>query len=71
VTSWGRPRYNGRFLEHRLAYRIQEMAYGGLDPEMLKRLKALGEKLDGPDSVRRRQPANDGLIAGTRLIRDY
>jgi Protein of unknown function (DUF2924) len=26
------PPYNRRFLEHRLAYRIQELAYGGLKP---------------------------------------
>ena len=32
------PPYNRRFLEHRLAYRIQELAYGGLKPETLKRL---------------------------------
>jgi hypothetical protein len=29
------PPYNRRFLEHRLAYRIQELAYGGLKPETL------------------------------------
>ena len=65
------PPYNRRFLEHRLAYRIQELAYGGLKPETLKRLKALGEQLDGGDPVRRRQPANERPIAGTRLIREY
>ena len=27
------PPYNRRFLESRLAYRIQELAYGGLKPE--------------------------------------
>ena len=30
------PPYNRRFLEHRLAYRIQELAYGGLKPETLE-----------------------------------
>ena len=30
------PPYNRRFLEHRLAYRIQELAYGGLKPETLQ-----------------------------------
>ena len=65
------PPYNRRFLESRLAYRIQELAYGGLKPETVKRLKALGEELDGGDPVRRRQPANDRPIAGTRLIREY
>jgi hypothetical protein len=54
-----------------LAYRIQELAYGGLKPETLKRLKALGEQLDGVDPKRRRQPANDRPVAGTRLIREY
>ena len=34
------PRYNRRFLESRLAYRIQELAYGGLKPETIKRLEA-------------------------------
>lgn len=29
--------YNRRFLESRLAYRIQELAYGGLKPETLER----------------------------------
>ena len=33
------PPYNRRFLENRLAYRIQELAYGGLKPETLKRLR--------------------------------
>ena len=47
------------------------MAYGGLKPETLKRLKALGEELDGGDPARRRQPANERPIAGTRLIREY
>ena len=41
------PPYNRRFLESRLAYRIQELAYGGLKPETVERLEALGEQLDG------------------------
>ena len=65
------PPYNRRFLEHRLAYRIQELAYGGLKLETLQRLRALAEDLDGGDPARRRQSANDRPIAGTRLIREY
>src|SRR6185437_6766085 len=30
------PPYNRRFLESRLAYRIQELAYGGLKPETVE-----------------------------------
>jgi hypothetical protein len=65
------PPYNRRFLEHRLAYRIQELTYGGLKPETLKRLRELGEHFDGGDPKRRRQPASDRPISGTRLIREY
>jgi hypothetical protein len=65
------PRYNRRFLESRLAYRIQELAYGGLKPETIKRLEALGEQLDGGKTDVRRQRADDRPIAGTRLIREY
>jgi hypothetical protein len=65
------PPYNRRFLEHRLAYRIQELAYGGLKPETLKRLKAIAEDLDSGDPVRRRQAAKTRPIAGTRLIREF
>ena len=65
------PPYNRRFLEHRLAYRIQELAYGGLKPETLQRLRALAEDLDGGDPARRRQSANSRPVAGTRLIREY
>jgi hypothetical protein len=65
------PPYNRRFLESRLAYRIQELACGGLKPETIKRLEALGEQLDGGDPTTRRTSANDRPIAGTRLIREW
>ena len=41
------PPYNRKFLESRLAYRVQELAYGGLKPETLARLEALGEQFAG------------------------
>jgi hypothetical protein len=65
------PPYNRRFLEHRLAYRIQELAYGGLKRETIERLRRIAEDLDGGDPMRRRQLANDRPIAGTRLIREW
>lgn len=64
------PPYNRRFLEHRLAYRIQELAYGGLKPETIKKLKAIAHEIDGGNPARR-QSAKDRPIAGTRLIREY
>jgi hypothetical protein len=41
------PPYNRRSLENRLAYRIQELAYGGLSEEILVRLDALADELEG------------------------
>ncbi|MGM0583950.1 MAG: DUF2924 domain-containing protein [Pseudomonadota bacterium] len=65
------PPYNRRFLESRLAYRIQELAYGGLRPETVKRLEALGEQLDGGDLAKRRARHDRKPIAGTRLVREW
>jgi DUF2924 family protein len=66
------PPYNRRFLESRLAYRIQELAYGGLKPDTVERLEALAEDLDGGDPAkRRRRSGQDRPIAGTRLIREW
>jgi len=64
------PPYNRRFLESRLAYRIQELAYGGLKPETIARLAALGQQLDGGNMVLRRTRAEEKPISGTRLIRE-
>lgn len=65
------PPYNRRFLESRLSYRIQELAYGGLKRETLERLAALGEQFDGRSITRRRIRHDQRPIAGTRLLREY
>ncbi len=61
------PPFNRRYLESRLAYRIQELAYGGLKPEIVKRLETLGEQLDGGDRKKSRIRADMMPIVGTRL----
>ncbi len=65
------PPFNRRYLESRLAYRIQELAYGGLKRETVKRLERLGEELDGGDRSKSRIRADLKPIAGTRLIREW
>ena len=65
------PPYNRPFLESRLAYRIQELSFGGLKPTTIERLEAMGEQLDGGNIVLRRIRAADKPIAGTRLLRQY
>ena len=65
------PPFNRRYIESRLAYRIQELAYGGLKPETKERLRALGEQLDGGSVAARKKRVDDRPIAGTRLIREW
>jgi len=65
------PPYNRRFLESRLGYRIQDLAYGGLKPETLARLQALGQQFDGGKITIRRMRGDDRPTAGTMLIREY
>jgi hypothetical protein len=64
------PPYNRRYLESRLSYRIQELAYGGLKPETVQRLQALADELeDGGATLRGRVKGRP--IAGTQLVREW
>ena len=65
------PAFSRAYLQSRLAYRVQELAYGGLKPETVARLEAIGERLDGGNAVLRRIRADEGPIAGTRLVREH
>jgi hypothetical protein len=65
------PPYNRRFLESRLAYRIQELAYGGLKADTVKRLRVLAKQYDGKRSARRNIRSDNLPITGTRLIREW
>ena len=65
------PPYNRRFLENRLAYRLQELAYGGLKSGTIRRLEQLGEQLDGGKKRVRSRRTDDRPVAGTKLIREW
>ena len=65
------PPFNRTSLQSRLAYRVQELAYGGLRPETRARLETLGEQLDGGNVVLRRIRADSRPLAGTRLLREW
>jgi hypothetical protein len=65
------PPYNRRFLESRLAYRIQELAYGGLSADTVRRLEALAADLPTKGSKRVRHKNSDRPVSGTRLIREW
>lgn len=65
------PPYSRTYLQSRLAYRIQELSLGGLKPQTIAHLEALGEALDGGKPEKRKVPAANRLITGTQLIREY
>ena len=68
------------FLRLAIAYRLQEMTYGGLKPEALRQLRKYGKALDaaqpsdGADSSMPSRPtfnAQTSLSPGTRLMREW
>jgi hypothetical protein len=65
------PNNSRAFLEFRIAYRIQELAYGGTDRETRRMLDLLADEVEG-HSKRKHQiidPRNP--VTGTRLIREW
>ena len=65
------PPFNRRYLESRLAYRIQELAYGGLKPDTIARLQALADQLGEHGARPRRQGSKIRPVAGTQLVREW
>ncbi|KAA0078147.1 DUF2924 domain-containing protein [Tardiphaga sp. P9-11] len=65
------PPYNRRFLENRLAYRIQELAYGGLSKATLDRLQAMAKQYESQTVADRKKRQPMRPIAGTKLIREW
>ena len=65
------PQFNRRFLENRLAYRLQELAYGGLKTSTVRRLEQLGEQLDGGKKRVRSRRVDGRPLSGTKLIREF
>jgi len=59
------------YLIRRLAYRIQELVYGGLSREARQKLAAIADGANGDarKTARKRQTTN--LQPGTRLLRDW
>jgi hypothetical protein len=62
------PGFSRSYLISRLAYRVQELAFGGLKPATRTKLDALASTLD-PKTVRQR--VLDRPVAGARLIRQW
>jgi hypothetical protein len=69
------PQYSRSFLVSRLAYRLQELAYGGLSPSAIADMDAILDDAgcDKLGRIRRRRnggPGHRKLLIGTRLARE-
>jgi len=66
--------YRRRHLARRLAYRIQELAFGGMPDETKARLRLVADENPiggGPKRRDRRVRRRNVPVAGTRLIREW
>jgi hypothetical protein len=64
-----RPGHHHRtYLESRIAYKLQERAFGGLSGHVRIKLEKIGETGEIPGHKRR---AQSDLAAGTTLVREY
>ncbi|WP_374589107.1 DUF2924 domain-containing protein [Novosphingobium sp.] len=65
------PNNSRTFLEQRLAYRIQELTYGGLPKPVSRLLDALADEVEGKKvrSTVISDPRNP--VIGTRLVREW
>ncbi len=69
------PRYSGKFLRKRLAYRLQELAFGGLSETAHVRMRQIlaegGFDEDGRPAGRKVKKLKNMPVAGTRLVREW
>jgi hypothetical protein len=67
------PQYNRPFLIKRLAYRIQELTYGGLSEEVKQKLSDVLEATghDSFASPKGKPEKRVGPIVGTKLVREF
>ena len=65
------PNNSRTFLENRLAYRIQELTYGGPDKQTRRLLDLLADEVEGT-LTRKAQIADPrNSVVGTKLIREW
>jgi hypothetical protein len=65
------PPYNKQFLVKRLAYRLQELAYGGLTETSEKRLQNLADGENQAIGTPTKRATGNHPIPGTRLLREW
>ena len=68
------PKYKRQYLIKRLAYRIQELAYGGLSDHTQAALEQVAEQNESQRKsarAQRRRPKKTHPLPGTRIVREW
>lgn len=65
------PNNSRKFLEFRIAYRIQELTYGGPDRETRRMLDLLADEVEGNARRKHRIADPRNPVTGTKLIREW
>ena len=65
------PNNSRAFLELRIAYRIQELTYGGPDRETLRMLDLLADEVEGHNRRKHQIADPRNPVVGTKLIREW
>lgn len=64
-----RPTHHNRdYVQARIAYKVQEEAFGGLKPEVRSQLVRIGE---AQSRIKTRRTNNIRIVPGTVLVREY
>ena len=65
------PNNSRKFLEFRIAYRIQELTYGGPDGETRRMLDLLADEVEGHARRKHRIADPRNPVTGTKLLREW
>jgi hypothetical protein len=65
------PNNSRAFLQQRLAYRVQELTYGGLSKPVVRMLDALADEVEGKKVRRSMISDSRNPVTGTRLVREW
>lgn len=64
------PRFRKTFIQRRLAFRIQELFYGGLDDSIRKKLEDIS-KNNAAKKTKSRVEIDGKVLPGTRFVREW
>ena len=71
LFSTAAPNNSRKFLEFRIAYRIQELTHGGPDRETRRMLDLLADEVEGHARRKHRIADPRNPVTGTKLIREW